>query len=84
MQYLLAKVRFLSEGRGLSFVQIWERLLFEYDVAVWEALSVFLRNEWFNRLWIVQEAALARQLHLLYGEVYLDWEILNQSVQFLV
>jgi hypothetical protein len=84
VQALLAKIRFLRQGCGMSFPQMRDKLLAEYDKSTWEAVCVFLRNEWFNRVWIVQEAALAAQLHLLYGDVCMDWEILNQSIEFLV
>ncbi|KAK4454214.1 heterokaryon incompatibility protein-domain-containing protein [Podospora aff. communis PSN243] len=84
VQALLARIRFLRQGCGMPFPQVRDKLVDEYDKPSWEAISAFLRNEWFSRVWIVQEAALAARLHLLYGDICMDWEILNQSAEFLV
>lgn len=49
----------------------------------WHALSEFLQNDWFTRVWIVQEAALSKELHLLYGDVCMDWDYVGEGLAVL-
>lgn len=44
---------------------------------VWPALGHFYCRSWFERLWVVQEAVLARELVLLCGSRSIDWESLT-------
>ncbi|KAL5320090.1 hypothetical protein ACEPPN_013152 [Leptodophora sp. 'Broadleaf-Isolate-01'] len=46
------------------------------------ALQRFLRNDWFNRMWIIQEVAMARDLHMVYGSENIPWEELNAAIRF--
>jgi hypothetical protein len=39
----------------------------------YESLHALFSNPWFNRIWVVQEVALARKIHVKYGEVDFDW-----------
>jgi hypothetical protein len=41
--------------------------------------SVF-RNAWFTRLWVAQEAILAQDLHLYYGNQFIPWNNLNRFI----
>ena len=38
------------------------------------ALSDFLANPWFARVWVVQEVAVAREISFLYENQHLDWD----------
>lgn len=44
---------------------------------------LLLTNEWFCRVWIVQEAALARDLEFHHGTESLAWERLHRACQLL-
>jgi hypothetical protein len=39
-----------------------------------------LWNLWFERIWIVQEVALARRLAIQYGNVEISWDTLNADI----
>jgi hypothetical protein len=41
--------------------------------------EAFCRSEWFERLWIVQEAALATHLVLQYGHATVDWHVHSKA-----
>jgi hypothetical protein len=42
----------------------------------WLALTRLLRNQWFERCWVVQEVVLARKVYVIYGGRYIDWDML--------
>lgn len=42
--------------------------------ARWNAFFALFRQEWFSRGWVVQEAALARQGFLIWGDTELSWD----------
>jgi len=44
-----------------------------FDDSTWKAISNLLQRSWFERLWVVQEAHLARRGLFLCGEDELDW-----------
>ncbi|KAE9368957.1 hypothetical protein N431DRAFT_382768 [Stipitochalara longipes BDJ] len=44
-----------------------------FDDSTWRAISNLLQRSWFERLWVVQEAHLARRGLFLCGEDELDW-----------
>lgn len=50
------------------------------EPAVWTAMLHLLRNAWYQRVWIVQEAALARDLVFLCGENRIDSKLLEDAV----
>ncbi|KAL2138045.1 hypothetical protein VTI28DRAFT_7582 [Corynascus sepedonium] len=39
----------------------------------WTSFGVLLQHPWFRRGWVVQEAALGRDTHLLWGKTEFDW-----------
>jgi heterokaryon incompatibility protein (HET) len=41
----------------------------------WEALAKMMTCEWFNRVWVVQEAGLSKNPRILYGNCELSWEL---------
>ncbi|KAI1756503.1 heterokaryon incompatibility protein-domain-containing protein [Xylaria castorea] len=47
---------------------------------IWKAIRELIYNEWFNRLWVVQEAALAKCIRVLYEDEEIDWDILKKAV----
>jgi len=44
------------------------------------ALSALLQRPWFIRLWMVQEVAVAKKVHLLFGRFCLGWQELKDFV----
>lgn len=42
----------------------------------WAAFKNLVRNEWFNRVWVVQEVALADRVRVLYGKTEMPWQVL--------
>ena len=49
----------------------------------WAALAHFLNRQWFHRTWIVQEAALAKEVKLVCGRQVLSWDEILQTCIFL-
>jgi hypothetical protein len=47
----------------------------------WAAVTKIINNKWLSRLWIVQEAALARRIRVLYGDAEIGWDVLDAAVQ---
>jgi hypothetical protein len=43
------------------------------DFKLMMALGKFLERDWFSRMWIIQEAAIAKKLTLCCGEKAMDW-----------
>ncbi|MCJ1386581.1 hypothetical protein MMC17_009707 [Xylographa soralifera] len=41
---------------------------------VWDALTSLLFSRWFRRLWVVQEALLAKKLEIVCGRCSIDWD----------
>jgi hypothetical protein len=83
VQSLLAKLYFQMKGLGISAEQMKALYIFDSRGPEWNALRHFLRNPWFRRVWIVQEAALAKEVRLLYGTVCMDWEYVSRGVAIL-
>jgi hypothetical protein len=46
-----------------------------------QCLSWFLNNPWFERVWIVQEVALPRVVHVVHNGQYLDWDVLAEAAK---
>jgi hypothetical protein len=48
------------------------------------ALSALLSRNYFHRIWVVQEVARAQKVHIMYGHVTIQWDILAQVVPSLL
>ncbi|KAF6829731.1 hypothetical protein CMUS01_08047 [Colletotrichum musicola] len=46
----------------------------------WAELRTLLSNDWFNRIWIVQEIAVSRKTDVLYGGSSLQWQALAMAL----
>ncbi|KAN0071429.1 Heterokaryon incompatibility protein (HET) domain containing protein [Elaphomyces granulatus] len=53
----------LYEDLGIPYIEPWQ----------WLHLGAFLRRTWFQRIWVVQEAFVARKIAVLCGSRSLDW-----------
>lgn len=47
---------------------------------IWQAIKELIFNKWLNRLWVIQEAALAKRIRLLYGSDEIEWNIFEKAV----
>lgn len=50
----------------------------------WLALFALLQRLWFRRIWIVQEAVLAREMVLVCGTIILHWAVLERVLEYMV
>ncbi|USP82164.1 HET-domain-containing protein [Curvularia clavata] len=50
----------------------------------WQALSRLLSHPYWHRVWIIQEVAMAKNVHLLYGNRYIAWDHLVKMITCLV
>jgi hypothetical protein len=46
----------------------------EESSPIWSALRYFFRRAWFQRVWVIQEAANASQLDVACGQLHLEWD----------
>ncbi len=83
VQHLLAELRYLRIGWGLSY-ELVKSVTNDFFGPRWPALAEFFQNPWFTRNWIIQEAALSRELHFFYGDTCIDWEVVRQSLHILM
>jgi hypothetical protein len=44
-------------------------------------LVILLRNPWFSRVWVVQEVAHPKIVHVVYGGLYLDWSSFEKMAE---
>lgn len=54
----------------------------DLDPNVWNAVTFLLRNSWYYRVWIIQEAALAADITFLTGSYEVDAEILKTAIEY--
>jgi hypothetical protein len=83
VQRFLATLHHKTIGLGISPEQVKASYISNSKRPEWDALARFLKNEYFQRVWIIQEAAFARELHLLYGNICMDWEYVSRGVAVL-
>lgn len=50
------------------------------DMPLMSAIRYLLMNDWFRRLWVVQEAALAQDISFLSGDVELQWSDMENAM----
>lgn len=48
---------------------------------IWSKTADFFRNDWFRRVWIIQEVVIARSMKLVCGKYTIDWEHLYSATQ---
>ncbi|KAJ6784062.1 hypothetical protein PWT90_00349 [Aphanocladium album] len=73
-----------TESGTLNFFEARKRLLTNPKAAniEWEYLQPLFNRAWFNRIWVLQEAANASKATIHLGECSLDWEWLSESMHF--
>jgi hypothetical protein len=53
----------------------------DLDPAVWSAIKHLLQNQWFRRVWVMQEAALAGSITFICGDHEIASNLLEQSIR---
>jgi Heterokaryon incompatibility protein (HET) len=48
----------------------------------WEGVTRFFRIEWFSRVWVCQEFALAGVVHVLWGDSVVSWQSILDCARF--
>jgi hypothetical protein len=81
-QSFIAELNFLREGRGWSGDRIMKHYM-RTRTSEWTAVADFFRNPWFHRVWIVQEAASAKKLYMIYGDICMDWMYICRAIALL-
>ncbi|KAK3316846.1 heterokaryon incompatibility protein-domain-containing protein, partial [Apodospora peruviana] len=79
VQSFFGELQYQQEGLGFTGEEL-RNAAGRGGGAKWQALCEFLRNEWFTRIWIIQEATFSRELHLLYGDVCMDWDLVGEAI----
>ncbi|KAF2823320.1 HET-domain-containing protein [Ophiobolus disseminans] len=51
------------------------------DADLWSAIFHIVCNPWFYRVWVVQEAVLAKSLRFLCGEQEIDFQLLSKAIK---
>ncbi|KXJ88519.1 heterokaryon incompatibility protein-domain-containing protein [Microdochium bolleyi] len=51
------------------------------DAPIWQQVAEIICNKWYDRLWIVQEAALPRTVRFLCGATAIPWDTLEQVTE---
>ena len=49
----------------------------------WQAVSTLLNRSWFQRVWVIQEVAMASEALIVCGRYTCDWESISRLVRFL-
>jgi len=83
IQLLFATLHFLMHGLGVPAKAMAVIYILTFRIWQSEAVGEFFGNQWFRRVWIIQEAALASHLHIIYGDICMDWEYLSRAMDAL-
>ena len=58
----------------------FKKVMTQLQHPVWAAVHTLMRNEWFSRVWVVQEVAKGREVILYHGKEHVSWDVLRASV----
>src|SRR5207247_2650830 len=53
--------------------------IMETELDSW--VKEFFQSPWWNRIWTLQEIALAKHAVLLYGDAYISWDNVQQAAE---
>lgn len=68
----------LSLTRGASALRVYDGLALHQDTDAWISFIELWGHKWFTRTWIIQEAAVARELYFCYGGMSYPWQCFSQ------
>ena len=69
--------RYTQSGTHLRYMRQFRALKRDVDVldAAWQEFAGLFHHTWFQRVWIVQELALARSAIVSYGRCWFSWDL---------
>ncbi len=70
---LIASLHYLQFARR-SDPEMFAQILSWRSNPGWDTLVKLTENSWFERIWVVQEAVLAREARVVYAGIEMDWE----------
>ena len=76
--FLLELINFNSFDVSSDLYEPPTRVLGHYSH--WQSLNRLLSHPYWHRVWIVQEVAMAKTVHVLYGNKYIAWDHLYRMV----
>ncbi|KAK4158933.1 heterokaryon incompatibility protein-domain-containing protein [Cladorrhinum sp. PSN259] len=71
---LLLELAHLSKNYAMTDTELWERYLPQRRSARWLALGDMMEHPYFTRIWMVQEVAVNKVVHIVYGGQLLNWD----------
>ena len=71
LEYLITAQRSIYSRRGIDSPKL--RLPEDRKKLLHQAAKEFLSRKWFQRVWVVQEVALARRVTMMAGDKSVDW-----------
>lgn len=77
----LRDLRWMINMHNISVEELHEKFKAENRNQQRLAVIKLLDHPWFNRVWIIQEAAVANDVHILVGGHYLDWSELKACMR---
>ncbi|KAI8722882.1 HET domain-containing protein [Fusarium sp. LHS14.1] len=77
---LFCLLRILSQSREASDpFKVLREVPDVYLTAIFEGLRQMLTTRWWDRIWVVQEAVIAKKITLRYGDVSAPWEMAAEA-----
>ncbi|KAH8599239.1 heterokaryon incompatibility protein-domain-containing protein [Bisporella sp. PMI_857] len=75
-------MQLVSEEHLYTSEELYRRVMTSTNPG-WFALNEMLEHPWFSRVWVIQEVSAAATVHIMYGNVCLNWNTLAAGVQIL-
>ena len=70
----------LSHGKHMHGIPLFKNVMYWRNVS--GTLSQIMRQDWWTRIWVVQEAVLAPQATIIYGRFRCPWEIFASAARW--
>tara|TARA_R110002003_G_scaffold143_14_gene13289 strand:- start:8941 stop:11418 length:2478 start_codon:yes stop_codon:yes gene_type:complete len=84
---LLSEIQIVEHGFLQNELEIYARYAGDrgtrFHISRWDGLIELLRQPWFERIWVVQEVALASHAVVYYGNQLTNWETLAYGLKVL-
>ncbi|KAH6674786.1 heterokaryon incompatibility protein-domain-containing protein [Halenospora varia] len=75
---LLQELAYFTQS--LTLTELITKYLPETSMPKWQALNKLVRSPWFDRVWVVQEIAVATSVKVHYGAEMMNWEELQRML----
>ena len=63
---------------GMSALQVYQGIALHQDTDEWLSFIHLWSHDWFTRLWVLQEAAVAKDVYFCYGGMVFPWRCFNR------